>query len=315
MQTQAPDDAIDLATILDAHLGWIGDWHRAAFFGRPMPDRPAATPEALQAWRAAALKDNHLVHQPAIERLVADLETLHRLAHLVLLRVRQNSRSPNSDEYDAVMGRFQDLMGRLRRVERAFAAAASALDPLTGLRTRRGLSEELAKELNRFRRTGTRFCLAIADIDRFKSVNDRFGHDVGDRVLAAVAGGIERGIRSFDEAFRMGGEEFLICLKNTATDEGVQVLDRLRQDIAAIAVPLPDGGHLQVTASFGLAEAMPGVEIDELLIRADRALYQAKESGRNRLVAFFPAAPDHSSPPCAPPPPDRVKPPRRRQQA
>lgn len=271
-----------LGVVLDEHLRWIGQWHRAAFFRDGQGGERPSAPAAFAAWCGAASRDD-LVHQPAVQKLASLHEQMHRQARLVLLKAGGGG-VPTEAEYEAVIGRFEEFVLHLRRMERAFGAAASGLDPLTGLRTRRGMLEALEREHNRYSRTGQTFCLALADIDKFKSVNDTYGHDIGDRVLAATAAVISRGVRSFDEAFRMGGEEFLVCLKETDMDEAFAVIERLRLDLMEAPVLLPDGRVIPITASFGLVESQAGVSVDELIVCADRALYQAKNAGRNRVI-------------------------------
>ncbi|WP_448202769.1 diguanylate cyclase [Azospirillum sp. sgz302134] len=282
--TDSLSPAESLGIVLDEHVCWIGQWHRAAFFRGGEGGMRVSAPASFAAWCVAARKDD-LVHQPAVRKLVTLHEQMHRHAKLVLLKAADGD-APTESEYEAVMGRFEEFILQIRRVERAFGAAASGLDPLTGLRTRRGMQEALESEMNRFRRAGQAFCIAICDIDKFKGINDTYGHDIGDRVLAATAAAISRGVRSFDEAFRMGGEEFLICLKEANIDEGFRVIDRLRMDLMASPVILPDGRSISVTASFGLVEAELDVPVDEMVVCADRALYQAKNSGRNRVIRY-----------------------------
>ncbi|MGQ9365592.1 diguanylate cyclase [Azospirillum sp. ST 5-10] len=290
-ESDSPQSCVEgLGLVLDEHLRWVGQWHRAAFYRRGRGGDHAAAPAAFARWCAAVRKED-LTHQPAIEKLVTVHEQMHRQARLVLLKAA-NGEPPSEAEYESVIGRFEEFAKLLRRMERAFGAAASGLDPLTGLRSRRGMQEALEREMNRFRRTGQPFCLALCDIDRFKSVNDTYGHDVGDRVLAAMAAVVSRSIRSFDEAFRMGGEEFLVCLKETVLEDGWQVVERLRADLMATPIVLPDGRVLRITASFGLVESGPDTAVDDLVVRADRALYHAKNSGRNRVVRYGLDMPD-----------------------
>lgn len=281
-ETLSPAEGLGM--VLDEHLRWIGQWHRAAFYRNGEGGVRVSAPASFAAWCAAASKDD-LAHQPAVEKLVNVHEKMHRNAKVVLLKAA-TGEAPTETEYESVISRFEEFVLQLRRVERAFGAAASGLDPLTGLRSRRGMQEALEREMNRFRRAGQGFCLALCDIDKFKGINDTYGHDVGDRVLAATAAVISRGIRSFDEAFRMGGEEFLICLKETSLDEGFHVIDRLRVDLQASPVALPDGREIAVTASFGLVQAELDTPVDDIVVQADRALYQAKNTGRNRVVRY-----------------------------
>jgi diguanylate cyclase (GGDEF)-like protein len=282
IQSLSPSEGLGI--VLDEYLRWIGQWHRAVFYRQGEGAGSVSAPASFAGWCAAARRDD-LAQQPAIGRLAVLHEQMHRQARLSLLKAA-DGEPPSEDEYESVIGRFEDFMALLRRLERAFAAADSGLDPLTGLRSRRGMQESLDREFNRFRRLGEPFCVALGDIDHFKSVNDTYGHDMGDRVLAGMAAVISRAIRNFDEAFRMGGEEFLVCLKETTLEDAFPVIERLRVELMNAAITLPDGRTLSVTASFGLAQAAGDVGIDELIVRADKALYQAKHGGRNRVVCF-----------------------------
>jgi diguanylate cyclase (GGDEF)-like protein len=280
-----------LATVIDEHLRWLTQWHRAAFFGAETgmtgPDA-VPMPQAFIHWMRQA-KAQALTPQPAVERLIALHEQLHRLARLMLTRIHAGEILSLAG-YDAVLDRFDEFIQQCRRFERAFSMAGSGIDPLTGLRNRTGMMEELVREASRFHRSGRPFCVALCDLDRFKLVNDTYGHDAGDRVLVAAAASINSGIRDMDEAFRMGGEEILILLKDAGLPEALGVLERLRQDLAALPVHLADGRVLHVTASFGAAESEAGVEPERLIERADQALYTAKHAGRNRVERWAPPA-------------------------
>ncbi len=168
----------------------------------------------------------------------------------------------------------------LRRDSQRFYLA-SRTDALTGVGNRLALDEELATAHDRATRYGHRFCLAIADVDDFKDVNDRFGHLHGDDVLRRLAETISTGIRASDRVFRYGGEEFVIVLPQQSLTEACAAMDRLRLQMAGLKHPNDEG---VVTMSFGVAE-LSGQKVDEWLARADAALYSAKRAGRNRVVA------------------------------
>ncbi len=289
---------IGLPDVLDEHLRWIARWQRAMLFAdqRAEVSDGLAAPSGLHRWMRD-IGEGDLATQPVIDRLAKLHDDMHRLAD-VLLAEAHAGRRPGLDAYDVVMSRFDEFVTQLRRIERAFNVAASNIDPLTGLRNRQDMIENIDHEMNRFRRSGHSFCVAIADIDFFKSVNDTHGHDAGDRVLAAVAGIINRSIRSFDDAYRMGGEEFLICLKDVGSAAGFVVIDRLRDDIRKTGLAMPNGTDLHVTASFGLIEVELNVEVHDLVTAADLALYAAKRRGRNQVVlGTIPQAMKHAGKP------------------
>jgi diguanylate cyclase (GGDEF)-like protein len=155
-------------------------------------------------------------------------------------------------------------------------------DPLTTLLNRRGFDERFELELDRSRRTGDPVTLVVGDLDRFKELNDRFGHAAGDTALAAVAQTLSAGSRSIDTAARVGGEEFALLLPATDAAGGVEVAERLRGEISEITTS--DGEPL--TISFGVVEApRDGESPQELIDAGDRALYDAKALGRDRTVS------------------------------
>jgi len=161
-------------------------------------------------------------------------------------------------------------------------------DSLTGLANRMRLDELFAHLQRIYERYQTSYAVVMVDLDHFKSINDRYGHHVGDEVLCFTAIQFEQGVRESDSVGRWGGEEFLLLLPETDEEGARRLAESLR-------LRLCGGGHPDVgmvTASFGVAVVQVGESIDDLLKRADRALYLAKESGRNRVCL----AGEHSLP-------------------
>jgi len=158
-------------------------------------------------------------------------------------------------------------------------------DALTGLANRRALDERLVEEVDRARRHGTHLSFVLVDIDDFKKVNDDFGHQAGDDVLRAVSSIFAGSLRELDLAGRFGGEEFALVLPGTALSGACRVAEQIRQQLDAISIEGPQGQIIGVTASFGAAEFPACPSLNELIERADAALYDAKRSGKNRVVA------------------------------
>jgi diguanylate cyclase (GGDEF)-like protein len=154
---------------------------------------------------------------------------------------------------------------------------------LTGLRSRAGMQDDLTRELRRYQRNGKPFCVSLLDIDFFKKVNDTYGHANGDRVLSAVANYLGRSLRPFDDAWRWGGEEILLCLKETDIVGGKIALERVRGGLEKLSIALDNGAEIKITASFGLVAATTEATIENMLAEADKALYRAKAGGRNRV--------------------------------
>ncbi len=176
---------------------------------------------------------------------------------------------------------------------RAHKAAAS-MDPLTGVLNRRGFSEETSRMIAREAKAGRPVTVMIFDIDHFKSVNDRFGHQAGDEILKLFATVVASNLRTSDLVGRIGGEEFAAMVP-CSLDEAMLVADRVRQAFQDSGVEV-DSAPVDTTVSIGVAGGRAGPELDVLLASADAALYRAKRSGRNRVEAANdePPSPDQA---------------------
>ncbi|MDT8903511.1 diguanylate cyclase [Anaeroselena agilis] len=165
-------------------------------------------------------------------------------------------------------------------------ARLAVTDPLTGLANRRRFMDALHGEIGRSRRSGRPFSLLMLDIDHFKHVNDTYGHNLGDKAIMALAETLAAGIREIDIAGRLGGEEFGVILADTGLAGALVAAERLRQAVAAVNIAAGDGAAFRITVSIGAAEqGGEGGSPEELMHRADTALYASKNSGRNRVTA------------------------------
>jgi diguanylate cyclase (GGDEF)-like protein len=174
--------------------------------------------------------------------------------------------------------------------------AQSRMDAKTGLLNVSTWEREAEVELSRALRTRNGVALAILDIDHFKQVNDTHGHLVGDRVLKAVADGIQGQSRDYDKAGRFGGEEFVLLLAQASEDDACRIAERLRTHIGDLAVPIddrPEAPCVRVTVSIGVSAMGQNepAELTDLLAAADSALYRAKQAGRNQVCVAGPVLP------------------------
>jgi diguanylate cyclase len=179
-------------------------------------------------------------------------------------------------------------------------AELAARDELTGLFNRRHMSELLAQQRAICQRSGEGFAVALVDLDHFKRINDNHGHAAGDSVLRAFAEQARAAMRGTDTVGRWGGEEFLVIYPRSTAQEAAQGATRLLEQVATAVVTTPGGEPLTFTVSIGLTEHLPPETVEALIERADRAMYQAKTQGRNRVVTLWtaPATPA-VSPQCA----------------
>ena len=159
-------------------------------------------------------------------------------------------------------------------------------DPLTGLYNRRYLSETLPREIQRAGRKHERLSVIICDIDHFKNINDTYGHRGGDRFLGEVAQLIAKSGRSSDIACRYGGEEFLLVWPGATLEDAVRRADQIRQKCSELVIE-HEGREIRATISFGVATYPEhGKEPEEIIVKADRALYLSKRGGRNRVTVW-----------------------------
>lgn len=168
---------------------------------------------------------------------------------------------------------------------REHAEHLASVDYLTGILNRRVFMERLEQEVDRARREGAPLGIILADIDRFKKVNDTYGHQAGDVVLQVFASRISCFSRSYDFVGRYGGEEFITCLPGANCEQAVKIAERTRLAVQEQCITLPGGDCINITSSFGVACIEPGsgANVDWLIARADEALYRAKSEGRNRV--------------------------------
>ena len=189
-----------------------------------------------------------------------------------------------SDSIDRMKRRLQELENQAEdlRDDLERQHARVLVDPLTGLLNRTGYTETAAKQVARWKRHGGALSLAVIDIDHFKQINDVYGHTAGDRVLSTVANKLGELIRQSDLLSRYGGEEFVLLLPETGQEKARVLLDTLREHIELCPFRHKDT-PVKVTLSCGVAEFKSGDVLETVFERADRAMYAAKASGRNRV--------------------------------
>ena len=297
--TSAPDPLLDGATsridleeiVRELDLAgeetarWLALFHHSAIC-KVEPDPSLVVDDAHAETRFglwyASRRGSSVFDQEAFQSLAVTHQTLFSHAGILARRAWRDARVP-LEEYNALLSKVDAFNDQARRLAKAFRAALSDLDPLTGVQTRSTMEKDLRREQHRAFRTGQPCCLALVDVDHFKAVNDTHGHLAGDRVLAAITRMLTDCLRPYDSIYRFGGEEFLLCLPDTGPEKARAVLERVRRSIDGIEIDIGGPETLSVTVSAGVAQLVPRRPVEEITDRADQALYAAKASGRNQV--------------------------------
>ena len=273
----------------------------------PLSSGPALLDEIRALLDDPALRGDPL-HAPLAQLHALAREQHERMARLI--RISDGYHDWSQSRAEDLNARFDHHVRRLEKLARISdryqnslrelsesLREASITDALTGLRNRRYLMERLREESGLGKRSAQVYSLAMVDVDRFKAINDRFGHETGDIVLHRIAGALQGAIREHDICGRWGGEEFLIVAQVADEHDALQCAERLRAAVAAHRFDLGGGVTLQRTCSIGFAclpfapqadAALPWPHVLEI---ADAALFDAKHDGRNRAYGYAAAGP------------------------
>lgn len=254
-----PHDARDLSDVA----------HRNCQFGQWFHDR---LPQSLLEF-------------PAIAAVGVEHERMHRQASRVLLAA-SDAGGVTAADYDGFYDALERMRLQLLSLKSEVEDHLYNHDPLTGAGTRVGMLGKLRELWELSKRQVQTCCIALVDVDRFKTVNDTYGHPVGDRALAGVVHFLRGHLRPYDKVFRYGGEEFLVALPDCDEATAMAVLERIRERMAAAPMAEESGVPILLTASVGITELVADVPVETSIDRADAALYEAKAAGRNRVRAW-----------------------------
>jgi diguanylate cyclase len=266
------------------HQQWHNDLIRTLACRLPY-DKHDILPEAYKECRFGQWYYNntskHLLEYQGFTAIGEAHKYMHLMASQVLTKL-STSNSVIPLDYD----NFANSLEKLRLEIYAFKSELETLlynrDPLTMTINRVSMLPVLRELQDMIRRQYQSCCIAMMDLDSFKKVNDQYGHLIGDKVLATVAHFLIEHLRPYDKIFRYGGEEFLLCIQQVDVSQANKMLDRLREEIAKLPINVGLDAPLYITVSFGITELDPNATVERSIDRADKALYLAKTSGRNR---------------------------------
>lgn len=265
------------------HGQWFDSITRTLICRLPHDNRDVADDAHRQCrlgqWYYGVAPDTLRAH-PGFIAIEAEHREMHQLAARLLQTAASGSAISPLD-FDSFANVLERLRLQLYTLKRELEDALYNLDLLTGANSRIGMLTKLREQQELVKRRVQACCIAMMDVDHFKAVNDTYGHLAGDRALAASTRYVMAHLRPYDKVFRYGGEEFLICMQNTDTATAHEVVERVRQGLAATPIDYDGKTTLQITVSFGLALLDPDVGVEHSIERADKAMYAAKAAGRN----------------------------------
>jgi len=287
LQTKKQEEtAEELDKMLNSHRSWVYRLNKTLICGLNPTDEMVAQDAHVHCAFGHWLEQRaqHLdLDTDTLDNLVSRHKKVHDLAREMALTVRDGHTIEESlyDEFLSVSERF---VGLIESAYDALIASINATDPLTGAENRSLMNVRLEERKRLAAGKSSHAWIIMIDLDHFKSVNDDFGHEVGDQVLKGFGSLVRDHIRGDDLFFRYGGEEFLLCISGVSENTVARVAERLRKASANKVYKVKTDSQLSVTASFGIADLAAHDQLSEAINAADTAMYAAKKAGRNRVV-------------------------------
>lgn len=205
---------------------------------------------------------------------------MHKITTKLLVTIN-NGGTVSSYDYDDLANSLEKMRLEISGLQRELNELLYNRDALTGAINRVTMLQVLREQQALVKRKVQLCSIAMLDLDHFKTVNDQYGHTAGDYVLAGISRFIIENIRPYDKFFRIGGEEFLICFQNTNTKLAFEMVERLRIGISEMQINVNENQFINITASFGISSIESDSSIEHSIEYADKALYKAKNAGRN----------------------------------
>lgn len=278
-----------LAPIVDEHAEWYSRVLRTVFYPDQASDHFDPPHSTFGAWLADVANDD-FVGSVTLEKLKKMQAELYDLANELMRDSQDSGGRPAFKIYDDFVNLYDDLVYQLRRLEHDAVQTDTGLDVSTGLRSKKAMAIDLEREMERRARRGKPFCLALARIDDYETIQSLVSEERHREIVFAVARLIKKCIRSFDDAYRSGDGEFIMCLKHSDMGGGAAATTRLRRYLEEEQIMIQDGKgrSFALTMSSCVAEPLPGDSLDELManMRNDLLRFNSEAPGNTTLEYF-----------------------------
>lgn len=292
LQNTDRDELQQILTQLDQalynHQQWHNDLMRTLTCRLPC-DKHDTIPDAHKECRFGqwyySNKSKNINDHPGFIAIGEAHHRMHQLISYILINLNNNGTITPLD-YDNFANSLERLRLEIYGLKNEIEILLYNRDPLTMAINRVTMLPVLREQQELTRRQLQSCCIAMIDIDLFKKINDRYGHLVGDKILAAIAHYLIEHLRSYDKIFRFGGEEFLLCIQQISLSQAFEMVDRIREEIAAEPFNVGLQEPLHITVSCGITVLDPNTTIEESIDHSDKALYLAKSSGRNQTKTW-----------------------------
>jgi len=282
-EAQAAFKSLNLAII--EHTKWLVHWNKYIVCDVELTEKDLSECAAdhcgfgrwLYSSDANFLKDLMMFQQ---------VELLHNQVHLHVDGMMKNAANGlpiTQQHFEVYVDVEKELSKYMIDLRDEIYRQIFSFDYLTSTLTRQAIFDVLYKEYARISRNDESTCIVLIDLDHFKQINDKYGHQVGDEVLKFVTDYFSRHLRPYDSIGRYGGEEFILCLPDVTLEDAGIFMERLRQDLSQQEIRMDQGVCLSATVSMGIAPMLPSESVKAVIKHADRVLYQAKKQGRNRV--------------------------------
>lgn len=287
-----PNALMPLLHELDAgvmnHVAWLKDLHRSMICHHP-PNENDLKHDAHCHCKFGQWYYGKQIPELLDNPRYLEIGAAHKIMHdhaRALLKSQAEEKQILPDNYNDFMDMAIEFKLAISRLQSDIIQHVCSVDHLTGVLNRHAMLQTLQEEHERMVRKKGCSCICMMDIDFFKNINDKYGHQTGDKVLQLAVRYVVEALRKYDTVFRYGGEEFMICLPDISLAEAVQTIERVRDGLSKLAISVKDQDEIFITASFGVTNMDANDNLEDLIQKADHALLCAKLKGRNQVCEW-----------------------------